>query len=274
MFGRKKTGQGEEPLPTEGPRVAASPRASRPDASAVLDRQPVPPVRRPSEHGGPGGQPVRRTNVGRPVETSATNAAAPRESAMAKNESEGEGKKLIVGRGIRLSGEIQACERLVVEGEVHADLTGALVLEIAENGLFKGRATVDYAEISGSFEGELTVRDRLMLRTTGQVNGDLRYAEMEIERGGRVRGTIGELNGQPAKGKDASAQAAMPPSVGSSSPSSSRFTSARAASCRCSSARSPTMRCPSADHACAGAATSAATSTHQHLHPRILIPCP
>jgi len=131
-------------------------------------------------------------------------------SGMEKNETESEGKKLIVGRGIRLSGEIQACERLVVEGEVHADLTGALVLEIAENGLFKGRATVDYAEISGSFDGELTVRDRLMLRSTGQVDGDLRYAEMEIERGGRVRGTIGELNGQPAKGKDASAQAAKP----------------------------------------------------------------
>ena len=126
---------------------------------------------------------------------------------MEKNENEGEGKKLIVGRGIRLSGEIQACERLVVEGEVHADLTGALVLEIAENGLFKGRATVDYAEISGSFDGELTVRDRLMLRTTGQVDGDLRYAEMEIERGGRVRGTIGELNEAAAKGKEASAPA-------------------------------------------------------------------
>ena len=139
---------------------------------------------------------------------------------MARNESEGEGegKKLIVGRGIRLSGEIQACERLVVEGEVHADLTGALVLEIAENGLFKGRATVDYAEISGSFDGELTVRDRLMLRTTGQVDGDLRYAQMEIERGGRVRGTIGELNGaqakeaakEAAKEKEATAQTGKP----------------------------------------------------------------
>lgn len=129
---------------------------------------------------------------------------------MERHDGEGEGKKLIVGRGIRLSGEIQACERLVVEGEVHADLTGALVLEIAENGLFKGRATVDYAEISGSFDGELTVRDRLMLRSTGQVEGDLRYAEMEIERGGRVRGTIGELDGKPAKGKEASSQAAKP----------------------------------------------------------------
>lgn len=120
---------------------------------------------------------------------------------------EGEGKKLIVGKGIRLSGEIQACEKLVVEGEVHADLTGALVLEIAESGLFKGRATVDYAEISGSFDGELTVRDRLLLRGTGQIDGDLRYAEIEVERGGRIRGTIGEQDDSVGKAKPRGAEA-------------------------------------------------------------------
>src|SRR5690625_2428094 len=197
MFGRKKTGPGDEPLANEAPRAAA-PRTSRPDASAVLERQAVPPVRRPADYSG-GGQPAQRV-PGRPGEA----PPAPPER------NEGEGKKLIVGRGIRLSGGIQACEKLVVEGEVHADVSGALVLEIAENGLFKGRATVDYAEISGSFDGELTVRDRLMLRSTGQVDGDLRYAEMEIERGGRARGTIGELNGQAARGRGPPARPAQP----------------------------------------------------------------
>src|SRR5690554_3010329 len=203
MFGRKKSSHDEESHNPEEPRMApTTPRSSRPDASAVLDRQPVPPVSRPVAQS-PGGPAQAR----RAPEQSPT-AAASQEKPMEKTE--GEGKKLIVGKGIRLSGEIQACEKLVVEGEVHADLTGALVLEIAESGLFKGRATVDYAEISGSFDDELTVRDRLMLRSTGQVEGDLRYAEMEIERGGRVRGTIGELDGKPAKGKEASSQAAKP----------------------------------------------------------------
>jgi len=195
MFGRKKTGPGDEPLANEAPRAAA-PRTSRPDASAVLERQAVPPVRRPAADYS-GGQPAQRV-PGRPGEA----APAPAER------NEGEGKKLIVGRGIRLSGEIQACEKLVVEGEVHADVSGALVLEIAENGLFKGRATVDYAEISGSFDGELTVRDRLLLRSSGQIDGDLRYAEMEIERGGRIRGTIGEFDEEAqTKSKPASARA-------------------------------------------------------------------
>lgn len=203
MFGRKKTSQGEESLPSEGLRTAAAPRSSRPDASAVLDRQPVPPVRRPTEYAN-APQPAPR-GVSRPGEGAPMGVAGAQQTTAERSESEG--KKLIVGRGIRLSGEIRACEKLVVEGEVHADLSGALVLEIAENGLFKGRATVDYAEISGSFDGELTVRDRLLLRSSGQIDGDLRYAVMEIERGGRVRGTIGELDESQPKGKEKASQA-------------------------------------------------------------------
>ncbi|SMF38345.1 protein CcmA, bactofilin family [Tistlia consotensis] len=111
-----------------------------------------------------------------------------------KQNDETEGKKLTVGKGIRLSGEITACEKLVVEGQVEADLTGAQDLVVAESGLFKGRAIVDRAEISGTFEGELTVREVLNLHGSGLIDGTLKYAEMEIERGGRVRGTIEELD--------------------------------------------------------------------------------
>lgn len=207
MFGRKKSSHDEETHNPEEPRMApTTPRSSRPDASAVLDRQPVPPVRRPVEPSAGTPAQARRPSPSNPDQS--TTAASSQEKPMEKTE--GEGKKLIVGKGIRLSGEIQACEKLVVEGEVHADLTGALVLEIAESGLFKGRATVDYAEISGSFDGELTVRDRLLLRGSGQIDGDLRYAEIEVERGGRIRGTIGEQDDNTAKAKPRSAEGSKP----------------------------------------------------------------
>ena len=41
------------------------------------------------------------------------------------------GKRLIVGKGIKLSGEISSCDRLVVEGEVEVTLNDTLALEIA-----------------------------------------------------------------------------------------------------------------------------------------------
>ena len=102
---------------------------------------------------------------------------------------ETEGKKLIVGREICLSGEIKSCEKLIVEGRVEADLTDSKLLEISGPGLFKGNASVDNCDISGTFEGDLVVHGRLLVRAGGRVLGRVYYGELEVERGGKIIGT-------------------------------------------------------------------------------------
>lgn len=104
-----------------------------------------------------------------------------------------EGRKLVVGREICLSGEIKTCEKLVVEGRVEADLNDSQSLEISEPGLFKGHATVEDCDVYGTFEGDLTVTGRLVIRPTGRVSGRIRYADIEIIKGGRLSGDIDVL---------------------------------------------------------------------------------
>jgi cytoskeletal protein CcmA (bactofilin family) len=99
-------------------------------------------------------------------------------------------KKLVVGREITLAGEITDCDILVVEGTVRASLQDSRRFEITETGVFEGKVEIDVAEIKGRFEGELTARGRLLIRRTGQVIGRIRYAELEIERGGQVSGDV------------------------------------------------------------------------------------
>ncbi len=99
-------------------------------------------------------------------------------------------RTLVVGREIVLSGEISACDRLVVEGTVKANIKDCKDIAIAEGGLFTGSASVESAEIRGRFEGELTVSGRLFIRTPGEVAATVRYREIEIERGGRLSGTV------------------------------------------------------------------------------------
>jgi cytoskeletal protein CcmA (bactofilin family) len=99
-------------------------------------------------------------------------------------------KKLVVGREITLAGEITDCDILVVEGTVRASLQDSRRFEITETGVFEGKVEIDVAEIKGRFEGELTARGRLLIRRTGQVVGRIRYAELEIERGGQVSGDV------------------------------------------------------------------------------------
>lgn len=101
-----------------------------------------------------------------------------------------EPKTLTVGREIVLSGEISSCDRLVVEGEVRSDLECCQSLEISRGGAFRGKATITSAEIAGLFEGELDVKDCLILRSTGRIIGTIRYRDIEIERGGKIAGTV------------------------------------------------------------------------------------
>lgn len=97
---------------------------------------------------------------------------------------------LTVGNDILLKGEIATCDRLVIEGQVDATLNDVHTVEIAECGSFKGSAQIEDAEISGLFEGNLTVRGRLVIYATGKVRGTISYGEIEIERGGELSGEI------------------------------------------------------------------------------------
>jgi cytoskeletal protein CcmA (bactofilin family) len=99
-------------------------------------------------------------------------------------------RKLIVGREITLSGEINSCDRLVIEGSVEANLQNCNEVELAETGLFKGSATIDEIEVRGRFEGNLTVRRRLLIRATGRVSGTIRYGQIEVECGGQISGDV------------------------------------------------------------------------------------
>jgi cytoskeletal protein CcmA (bactofilin family) len=115
-------------------------------------------------------------------------SAAAASNASRRNETEM--RKLIVGREICLSGEITSCDRLVVEGSVEANLVGCKDIDIADSGLFKGSASIDDAEIRGRFEGVLTVKGRLLIRSTGKVIGTIRYGQIEIECGGQLSGDV------------------------------------------------------------------------------------
>jgi len=100
------------------------------------------------------------------------------------------GSKLTVGPNIKLKGvEITDCDTLVVEGLVEATMDSR-VIQIAQQGEFKGSAEIDIAEIRGVFDGNLTVRQKLVIYATGKVTGKINYGKVVIEEGGQLSGEI------------------------------------------------------------------------------------
>lgn len=135
--------------------------------------------------------PVHSSTTTMPSSTSSSSAGAAASgnasTAAATQESP---SKLIVGPNIKLKGvEITDCDTLVVEGTVEATMDSRM-MQIAEQGAFKGSAEVDLAEIRGAFDGDLVVREKLVIYATGKVSGKIRYGKVVIEEGGQIAGEI------------------------------------------------------------------------------------
>jgi cytoskeletal protein CcmA (bactofilin family) len=101
-----------------------------------------------------------------------------------------ESRRLVIGRGINLTGEIANCDHLVVEGTVNAQGFSARRVDILESGCFAGSGQAQDAVIAGRFEGKLTVPGRLTVKSTGSLYGEIHYGSIECEAGARIEGQM------------------------------------------------------------------------------------
>ncbi|HET6160103.1 MAG TPA: polymer-forming cytoskeletal protein [Dongiaceae bacterium] len=178
MFGKKK--DQEMSTPNTGENTPATPATDQ-SRSYLRQDAPTPGASRPAA------PEIAR----RPPDLSAFTQR--REQPSAPRAGETDHKKLIVGREIILNGEIRTCDFLVVEGRVEAVLNDCRQIDIASSGQFKGSADIESADISGRFDGDLTVHGRLTVRATGRVFGKVKYGQLEVERGGIISGTVESL---------------------------------------------------------------------------------
>jgi cytoskeletal protein CcmA (bactofilin family) len=185
MFGRKK-GRSTPPPPaaaSASETLANSPVRERGGLS-LRKPQPARPQQQPRVAGPANGPGPRLSGITIPPAARPPGATTPA--------GQGDGKILVVGRAIVLSGEIAACDKLVVEGRVSAELRRCPELEITRSGRFSGIAEVDTAEILGHFDGELTAH-RVTVRASARVSGKIRYGEMIMEPGAQVHGEIAPI---------------------------------------------------------------------------------
>lgn len=99
-------------------------------------------------------------------------------------------RRLTVGRGIVLNGQITDCQHLAIEGTVTAETLQTERLDILETGSFTGAADVQDAVIAGRFDGKLVATGRLTVKSTAHITGDIEYGALEIESGSRIEARI------------------------------------------------------------------------------------
>jgi len=211
MFGKRKSkdendkGTQSAPDPLSGLGKQSSARSGRSDdqpspAPLAATSHPASPTPPPSRVGlitAPAARTNTRLGITAPPSGPAAVQALTRGGG-ASDDPVNEGRSLVVGREICLSGEIKSCERLIIEGKVELSLAESRVLEVTEHGIYQGDAVVENCTIAGLFKGNLSARGRVTLKSTGRIIGTLRYGELEIERGGKASGTLEEAGAAPA----------------------------------------------------------------------------
>ena len=173
--------QAPKPAPTM-PNAPSTPTAAMPSAPAPSFR-PAPPTAAMAS---------RPTPTAPSIPTPAANQSeAPRAATPSAPVNRPNAKRVLtVGPDIQMKGEISSCDRVIIEGAVDATMKDVHTIELAETGALKGQAEVEDAEISGSFEGDLVVRGKLTIHSSGRVRGNVTYGEIEIQRGGQISGNV------------------------------------------------------------------------------------
>ena len=96
---------------------------------------------------------------------------------------------LIVGEGVRVTGTLDGCDTLIVQGLVRSSFKAQSLL-VLEGGVCAGTVETENADIAGIFDGELAVQDRLKVRSKGRLRGTFHYARISIEEGAEISGNM------------------------------------------------------------------------------------
>lgn len=114
-----------------------------------------------------------------------------------------EAGNIMIGEGVTVSGKFIVPGRAVINGSLDGELQAEELL-VGAQGKIVGNVRVRRADVYGEVHDTLLASEHLIIRTSGRVNGNASYGEIEIERGGLVQGAV-----LPARGSAADVPASL-----------------------------------------------------------------
>jgi cytoskeletal protein CcmA (bactofilin family) len=102
--------------------------------------------------------------------------------------------KSLIADGSEISGNISFTDGLRVDGKVtgniHASEEVSSILVISEIASITGEITADHIIINGTVTGPIHARKMLELQPKARINGDVRYAALEMHQGALITGQL------------------------------------------------------------------------------------
>lgn len=94
-----------------------------------------------------------------------------------------------VGEGVSVKGSFTVPSRAVINGQLDGEITAKDLL-VGGSGKINGKVTAETVDVQGEVNDTLTASKALIVRASGRAKGSIQYAELQIEKGAQLRGTL------------------------------------------------------------------------------------
>ena len=105
------------------------------------------------------------------------------------------GLRTVIGEKTEIKGNLTDENDVILHGKFNGDMNLNSLLFVKKNGDLKGNVKTANMIVEGEVNGEITVQNKIEVRTPGRFNGTLICKQIAIEEGAFFQGNVNMENG-------------------------------------------------------------------------------
>ena len=91
--------------------------------------------------------------------------------------------KTVIADDVEIVGSIKSASNVHLAGKLNGDLVCSGIATIGETAVIKGNIAADSTSIMGQVNGNITAKDRIELKSTARIMGDIKSKRLTVEDG-------------------------------------------------------------------------------------------
>ena len=94
----------------------------------------------------------------------------------------------VISKGVKIEGKLSCSGSIRLDGDVQGDITSQSTVIIGENGKVNGQINADNITIGGKVTGTVKAKEKLVLDSKANLQGDIFSKTVSIEAGANFNG--------------------------------------------------------------------------------------
>jgi len=97
--------------------------------------------------------------------------------------SNGQGNQSLIAADVEITGTIKSSSAVRIEGKLDGELLCTADAVIGKSAVIKGNISVNSVVVEGLIQGNITAKDKIEMKSTAKVHGDINSKRLSVEDG-------------------------------------------------------------------------------------------